>query len=117
MACLPIHYTKLYYPGTEQPTSSKEKKSSIPSSPSSFAVGAMKDIHLKSPTIQADPAPIQYTLQTLLEEASCLPMQGGGAACETFKWIGINRGQKNANGILKAKDSWESFQNFLKRCG
>lgn len=44
-------------------------------------------------------------------------MQGGGAACETFKWIGINRGQKNANGILKAKDSWESFQIFLKRCG
>ena len=44
-------------------------------------------------------------------------MQAGGAACETFKWIGINRGQKNANGILKARDSWKAFRFFLKDVG
>lgn len=54
----------------------------------------------------------------LLTKRSCLPIQGGAAAKDTFKWIDrYYRGQKNVNGILKAKASWESFQTFLKRHG
>lgn len=59
MTRLSIHYTTLCYQGTEH-CSNSAGKNSILSSPSSFAAGAVKEIHLKSPTIQSEPAPRQY---------------------------------------------------------
>lgn len=75
------------------PQAAEEKNSTL-SPPSSFASGAIKDIHLKSPTTQADPAPRQYSLQMLSDKEKLPAGGGGGAASDTFKWRGITEAKR-----------------------
>lgn len=71
-----------------------EGKNATLSPPSSFASGPIKDIHLKSPTTQADPVPRQYSLQMLSDKEKLLPVVGGGAASDTLKCRGITEAKR-----------------------